>query len=161
MIVSQFKDLIVVPTLKYLDPEIPFSDAAVNLLLLTWATESQGGKYIKQLGGGPALSVFQMERDTHDDHWKNWLRYKPDLWTKVDKLTLRHQFLLDRFDELAGNLYYATAMARVHYYRSSYKLPDADDEIGLAMMWKGVYNTHLGAGVPSKAINDYRKYVTG
>jgi hypothetical protein len=160
VIASQFKDLIVVPTLKYLDPEIPFSDAAVNLLLLTWATESHGGKYIKQLGGGPALSVFQMERATHDDHWKNWLRYKPDLWTKVDTLTLRHQFLLDRFDELAGNLYYATAMARVHYFRSRYPLPSADDEIGLAMMWKDVYNTHLGKGVPDKAINDYRKYVT-
>jgi hypothetical protein len=161
MIASQFKDLIVVPTLNHLDPEIPFSDAAVNLLLLTWATESHGGKYIQQLGGGPALSVFQMERATYADHRDNYLRNRPALWTKVNALTLYHQFLPSSFDELAGNLYHATAMARVHYFRSPRKLPAADDEMGLAMMWKDVYNTHLGKGTPDKAINDYRKYVTG
>ena len=38
-----------------------YSDAAVDLLMLTAAQESACGKYIRQLGNGPALGIFQME----------------------------------------------------------------------------------------------------
>jgi hypothetical protein len=158
MDVNQFKDLIVVQTLQFLDPEIPYSESAVNLLLLTWATESHGGRYIKQLGDGPALGVFQMEPATYRDLWRNYLSYKDGLAGKVNGLGLE----LSAFDDcesMIGNLYYATAMARVHYYRSTYKLPVADDVPGLAKMWKTVYNTHLGKGTVDKAIADYHKYV--
>ncbi len=155
---GQFKDLIVTPTLQFLEPEIPYSESAVNLLLLTWATESHGGKYIKQLGTGPALGVFQMEPATYRDLWRNYLSYKGGLAGKINNLGLE----LSAFDDcesMIGNLYYATAMSRVHYYRSTYKLPVADDVTGLAKMWKTVYNTHLGKGSVDKAIADYRKYV--
>jgi len=46
------------------------SDAAVNLLLMIAAHESGGFKYRRQIGGGPALGVFQMEPPTHDDIWR-------------------------------------------------------------------------------------------
>jgi hypothetical protein len=46
------------------------SDAAVNLLLMIAAHESGGFKYRRQIGGGPALGVFQMEPPTHDDVWR-------------------------------------------------------------------------------------------
>jgi hypothetical protein len=157
MDVNQFKDLIVIPTLQFLETEIPYSESAVNLLLLTWATESHGGKYIKQLGTGPALGVFQMEPATYADINRNYLRYHRGLSGKLNSILALWPF--EPRDCLIGNLYYATAMARVHYYRSTYKLPVADDVTGLAKMWKTVYNTHLGKGTVDKAITDYHKYV--
>lgn len=157
MDVNQFKDLIVVRTLEFLEPEIPYSESAVNLLLLTWATESQGGKYIKQLGTGPALGIFQMEPATYRDIWQNYLSYKPDLSDKLNGLCCALAF--PKGENMIGNLYYATAMARVHYRRSTYALPTADNVPALAKMWKTVYNTHLGKGTVDKAIADYRKYV--
>ena len=43
------------------------SDNAVNLLMGTAAQESHLGKYRKQIGGGPALGIFQMEPATFND----------------------------------------------------------------------------------------------
>ena len=45
------------------------SPAARALLLGTAAQESAMGRYIRQLRGGPALGIFQMEPATHDDIW--------------------------------------------------------------------------------------------
>lgn len=60
---NQFKEHVVVPVLKYLEPEIPYSESAVNLLLMTAAHESRGGTYLKQING-PALGVYQMDQLT-------------------------------------------------------------------------------------------------
>jgi len=46
------------------------SDAALNMLLMIAAHESLGFKFRRQIGGGPALGVFQMEPPTHDDVWR-------------------------------------------------------------------------------------------
>ena len=40
----QFKEYVVKPTLEYLSDEIPYSDEAVDLLMLTAGHESKGGK---------------------------------------------------------------------------------------------------------------------
>src|SRR5258708_26545125 len=36
-----------------------------------------------QLGGGPAVGLFQMEPTTHDDCWTNFLNFRPVLAGKV------------------------------------------------------------------------------
>ena len=46
------------------------SDHAVELMLMIAAHESLGFKFRRQIGGGPALGVFQMEPPTHDDIWR-------------------------------------------------------------------------------------------
>lgn len=43
-----------------------YSVDAVELLMLTAATESNLGYYLKQVGGGPALGIFQCEPNTYD-----------------------------------------------------------------------------------------------
>jgi hypothetical protein len=53
-----------------------------------------------------------------------------------------------RHDQLAWNLGYATAIARLVYYRRPEPLPHADDLAGLARYWKVHFNSHLGAGAP-------------
>jgi len=45
------------------------SDAAVELMAMIVAHESLGCKFIRQNGGGPARSWWQIEKPTHDDVW--------------------------------------------------------------------------------------------
>ena len=71
----QLKELIIIPTLHDL---VSFSDDAVQLLLFTCAVESDGGTYLKQLKG-PALGIYQMEPETHNDIWQNYIKSKTSL----------------------------------------------------------------------------------
>lgn len=144
----QFREYIVRPILKHLEPEIPYSLAAENLLMGIASHESKF-KYIRQVGGGPARGFFQMEPVTEQDIWENYLRYKGDLRDKIVQLQGRVEF------DLAGNLAYQVAMARVHIWRSPYPLPEHDDIEGQAKLWKVAYNTYKGKGTVEKFIADY------
>ena len=48
--------------------------------------------------------------------------------------------------QLTGNLFYATAVARLLYWRAPRKLPAPDDIWGLAHYWKDFFNTVEGKG---------------
>lgn len=48
-----------------------YSQEAVELLAMMCAHESLGTKYRKQVGGGPARGIFQIEFATHDSIWDN------------------------------------------------------------------------------------------
>jgi len=61
-------------------------------------------------------------------------------------------------EQMAGNDFYACAMARVLYYRRPEPLPLPSDIDGLAAYWKQWYNTPLGKGDPVKWKNLYRAY---
>lgn len=131
------------------------SPEAVQLLLGTAAQESHMGRYLRQING-PALGIFQMEPTTHDDIWTNYLQYRTALSRMVSKL---------RVDmpigprQMAGNLYYAAAMARIHYRRVPEPLPQVGDLSGMAEYWKKHYNTHLGAGTEDEFIANYERFV--
>lgn len=158
---------IIRPVLEYLHPEIPYSLAAENLLMGTAAQESQLGRYLVQLGSGPARGIFQMEDATHDDIndendlYDNFLRFRQHIDAKVDALRLPARLPFDDQDapNLIGNLYYAAAMCRVHYYRAPGALPAAGDIPALAAYWKKIYNTHLGAGTETEFIENYHRYL--
>ena len=72
----QFREEIVLPVLLRLDVADPgqHSVAAEQLLLGTLVTES-AGKYLVQLGGGRARSMFQVEPATCRDVFENYLAY--------------------------------------------------------------------------------------
>lgn len=143
---GQLREYIVRPVLRRLGK---YSEGAEELLMLTAATESLCGEYLHQVGG-PALGLFQMEPATHDDIWENYLKYKPELAAIVKQFGHHTR-------ELPGNLYYATAMARIHYLRVPDALPSPMDVQGLAQYWKDHYNTHLGAGDPAEASEKYQQ----
>lgn len=136
--VDQLRKLIIRPTLKFLEPEIPYSLAAENLLVMTAAHESHLGYYFKQVNG-PAEGIYQMEPNTASDIWDNYLEYNPELAVKVNMLCSPSDMR-----DCIGNLFYATALARVHYRRVPDALPLEDDYEGLANYAKDFYNTHLG-----------------
>lgn len=133
------------------------SPGAVELLLLTMAAESEFGTYLYQVGGGPALGVYQMERKTEADIWNNWLRYRDVERRKVMGYSgvygpgdIRH---------LSFNLEYQTAMARIKYLREPEPIPDADDVLSLAKYWKRYWNTYRGKGTVAGAVEKYGRYV--
>jgi hypothetical protein len=152
---KQLKEYVIIPVLEKLDM---FSESAVQLLLGTAAVESDMGHYLHQIKG-PALGIYQMEPKTHNDIWDNYLKYRPELRQLMhDKITEKHIP-----NQLIGNLFYATAMARLHYKRAPAYLPEANNIDGLAKYWRNFYNTPKGAHSDKKAIakfiNKYEQYV--
>lgn len=169
---AHLREKVIQPVLTHLGL---YSLSAENLLVLTAAVESKSGRYLIQLGNGPARGIYQMEGATHDDIWRNFLRYKgaesfDSIAEYLSRVDLAPDTLAERVrswqipglhdeenaDEMVGNLFYATAMARIHYLRRPEPLPADDDYEGLAQYWKKHYNTHLGAGTVEKALAAYR-----
>lgn len=142
---KQLLTLVVRPTLQKLKLH---SQAAEQLIIGTIYQESHG-KYLKQLGSGPALGIIQMEPATYKDIWDNYLAYKRKLANKITELSSMESLDEDmRPDEsqLITNLSFAVAMCRAHYLRKKPPLPKAGDVDGMARYWKEHYNTPLGAG---------------
>lgn len=156
---QQLRTLVVRPTLTHMGMH---SLEAENLLLGTAAQESRLGHYLHQVGGGPALGIYQMEPETHWDIWRNFLSWRPQISAKVRSLAGHRwvgEFVGDA--ELVGNLFYATALARIHYWRRPEPLPRAGDLAGLAHYWKAFYNTAAGRGTEAEFVENYRRYVGG
>lgn len=132
------------------------SDAAINLIMGTIAQESAMGKYRRQLGGGPARGICQMEPATEKDIWSNFLRYKIQLRTRLSSLCSVYG---PDPKQMETNDTYAILMCRMHYMRVRVELPDAGDVNGLANYWKLYYNTPLGKGTAKEFIENYKKYL--
>lgn len=146
---NQLCELVIAPTLDVIELN---SDVAVNLLVGTVFQESAGGEYLKQLGGGPALGIYQIEPNTHTDVWENYLDYRASLTSKVEKLLSPE----DKEQQLISNLSYATAIARIIYYRKPQALPsDANDIQALGEYWKEHYNTAAGAGTVEEFVHNF------
>ncbi len=128
-----------------------YSPAAENLVYGTISAESKRGTFLWQLNGGPALGICQMEPGTHDDIWRNYLKYHKELSAKLMRIGsgVDHKSLL-------YNLKYAIAMCRVNYRRFHEPLPAASDIKGLADYWKRYYNTFLGKGRTEEFIEAYK-----
>ena len=134
-----------------------YSEVAVNLLLGTMAAESLFGTYLRQLNGGPALGIFQMEPATERDIWNNYLYHG-----RIPKRKAIYDISGIRSADsraLEGNLYYAICMARLHYRRVKAPFPEASDVAGMAYYWMTFYNTPKGKGTQRKFIRNYKKYI--
>jgi len=153
---NQLHDLVVKPALIALEKK--YSQPAARALIMgTIAHESMSGRYIKQVGGS-ALGIIQMEPITHDDIWKNYLQYKPEL---VNRLTLLFDIKTPNAERLIYDLRYNIVMCRMHYYRVNEKLPAADDVKSLASYWKNHYNTEKGGGTREQFIQHFNHYIAG
>jgi hypothetical protein len=163
MHVRQFRDFVIRPVLSHLDKVDPgiASPAAEELLLGTIAHES-GFRFLDQVTGpadrelGPAIGLYQVEPRTRGDIHDNYLAYKPSLARAVAELMTRVP-MPDQ--QLATNLAYATAVARLVYRRSPVSLAAPGDVGGHARVWKRVYNTSLGAGREEQFVEAWRRLV--
>ena len=134
------------------------SEAAEELLLGTALQESLFLRYRRQMGGGPAVSYFQMEPATHNDIWDNYLKYRKELAAMA--ISFLSSVSADKIAELESNDEYATAMARIHYMRVPASLPKAGDVTEQANYWKQYYNTSLGKGKPYEYIEKWQHYLS-
>ncbi len=150
---TQFRELIIKPVL--LDLQM-YSPEAMELLVFTCATESSGGKYLKQVRG-PALGVFQMEPATYNDLWQNYIIKNPRL-----ALILASNFNTANMhseDVMIYDLRYATAMARIFYHRIPKPLPAFDDVHAIWAYYKKYYNTAQGAANEAESILQYNVWI--
>lgn len=130
--------------------------AAEELVLGTGIQESLL-VHRQQLGGGPALGLFQMEPATHDDCWENYLNFRPDFGGKVKRTLDAGQS--PSAETMKVNDRYAAAMCRVRYARVPAALPPAGAIEEMANYWKQHYNTPLGAGSPEEFLEKWPRYV--
>lgn len=150
---TQFRDLILIPSLKAIDM---LSDRAVTLLLATMAQESQFGKYVSQISG-PARGVFQMEKNTYNDLLLNFFATHPVLTKKTLEFCGFSQ--LPSADEMVSNLKFACIIARVFYFRVPHELPDEHDINGVWEYYKAHWNTNLGAATKEQFLQNYSRYI--
>lgn len=146
-------NFVIRPCLIYLEA---WSEGAENLLLGTAAQESHLGTYLVQING-PARGIYQCEPATHRDLWENFLNYHGRLSDKIINLTAASQ--QGPVDQLVWNLWYATAICRAHYLRYKDPIPDAQDILGMAQLWKRRYNTELGAGTVDEFLENYDRFI--
>lgn len=148
----QFTSLIVRPALAFIGLH---NESAVQLLVGTATQESGLGRYLGQLGNGPARGVFQIEPATHRDVWRNFLKYRAGLAGKVGALDSGAQTPGGESLSLIGNLHYQAAIARVIYLRAPEPLPRPGDVDGMARLWKLRYNTPAGRGTEAEFIRNF------
>ena len=151
--IQQLRDLVVRPALEIIGLG---GTAAEELMIGTILQESNGGHWLHQLGSGPAIGICQMEPTTHDDIWKNYLRFHSDLAAKLQSLTVAAHVGEMPASEMAGNLYYAVAMARLVYARVHEPLPPAGDLAAQAAYYKQHYNTAGGAATTLQYVANWQ-----
>ncbi len=155
------------------------SEAAEALLLATAAVESHCGLRLRQLGGGPALSPWQVEPATAMDVWDGWAlgtrtqlvdigngpqpfpHYRrPELARALNELTVLGQPLAFDMAQLGWNLAVGCAAARLVYWqRVPGALPPAGDRDAQWTVYKKHFNTHLGATTRDKFMGAWRTFV--
>lgn len=157
--VQQFRTRVVQPVLQTLGGwnSAMNTPAAENLLVGTAIQESHL-TYLAQLGGGPALGIMQVEPNTHDDVWTNYLAYRNDLAEVVSGFSAGTGHSAD---QLPWNMAYCVAIARLVYWRQPDPMPSNPEDLeSLGDYWKAHYNTAGGAGTAQEWVENYQKYVT-
>lgn len=149
---KQLRELIIKPALSKLQM---YSTNAEEILVFTCATESLGGKYLKQVNG-PALGIYQMEPNTYTDIWENYIKNRGAL---LNMLTLN--FDVGRIplpERMVYDLRFATAMARLHYARAKEPLPSAENVDAIWKYYKKYYNTPLGKAKKNQQLSIIRSF---
>lgn len=131
------------------------SPAAIELMMGTWAVESDGGRWLKQFGNGPARSAWMIEKPTFCDIIKrcNFIH------EEVIGMTAKYSSTLSDSDFLLieTNHKLACQIARLKYFLCPEIIPETLE--GQAQYWKTWYNTYKGAGTIDKYLSKYNAYV--
>jgi hypothetical protein len=129
---------------------------AAEALVLGTAMAESGLRYVKQLGTGPALGLWQIEPATEADVHENYLAYRPIAQTLVNDVRgVAHPMAL------AGNMPYGAMMCRLVYYRAPEPVPALGADLDgtakhMATFWKRRYNTAQGKGKAEDVVPVFR-----
>lgn len=123
-----------------------YSPEAVELLAMICAHESSGGKYRRQIGGGPALGIFQMEPVTHNSIWDN----SDTIHARAERFGIKRNLSQLEVDDR-----YAVFVARHYLAMDKNPLPKTPEE--MAKYCKSYWN-RTGKATPEKYLADYNRW---
>lgn len=132
-----------------------YSLPAIVLMSATAATESRGGRAIRQDNNGPARGIFQEEPIRYDDI-ENYLDKHLDLGMIVRDTRLING--PQGINQLQGNLYLAAAHCRVGYFMCAEPLPDIKKD-AVWEYYKRWWNSYAGAATREKFFTDWELYM--
>ena len=154
---AAFARRVIAPAIEILAGVEPRIDSpSARVLLLGTAIQESGLAALEQRGG-PALGFFQIEPATLADVYHRYLaKRRPDLLAAVDGLKAPG---IDAADQLAGNMLFACAIARIRFWMvPAPPLPAADDLDGLGEYWDRFYNRNPAHGTAAEWVAAYRRY---
>ena len=120
--------------------KVPNTIEARELIFETGNAET-GYRHLEQMGGGPSLSFWQLESNTIQDIWDNYISYRTNYIQMAYELGLRDGEL--DFCVMS-NIALAVFFTRVYYRRQPGAIPLTPEE--RADYWKQYYNTEGGKG---------------
>lgn len=153
--IAQFRELIIKSTLNDLKM---YSENAEELLVFTCAAESVGGTYLKQVSGR-ALGIYQMEPETYNDIWQNYIQKKPSIGMIL--FSNFNSIFMPSEEIMIYDLRFATAMARLFYHRIPHPLPNKNDPNEIWEYYKQYYNTEKGKAEKHSSISKYLQFIHG
>lgn len=130
---SELSQYVIRPTLIYLDRHSPCAEA---LLLGVAASQSALGAALHDRRGHGLYRIAELR---HQSVWDHFLARDPELASLVRGLASQHAFLNGPHLELTVNLRYATAIAWMLIEEQAPRLPEADDLLGLAKIWRQIF----------------------
>jgi len=130
---SELRQHVIRPTLVYLGRHSPTAEA---LLLGAAASQSALGAALDDRRGHGLYRIAELR---HQLLWDQHLARDPELASRVRGLASQHAFLAAPHLELTVNLRYATAIAWLLVEAADAPLPAADDLLGLARVWRQVF----------------------
>ena len=149
---------VIKPVLQALEPSIPWTQTAENLILGIAAHESGGFVHRVQIGGGPARGLWQMELVTFRDLNDRYLAVRPVLRGKADGLWPNDG--TDPWLQIETNDKFACACARIRCFMSPAKISfDPRDVFEMSRWWSANYNTRRDPVMESQFVANYRRYV--
>lgn len=153
---EQLLENIIRPVLK----DLKMHSSAAEILMLGTAIIESDLHYIKQIKG-PALGIYQVEPGTHKDNFVNYLNFRGRDFVKrrIDKFSVVYTGIHPPHEQLVWNLAYATAQARLVYWRRPDPLPEKNDAEGLASYHKQHYNTYKGKTEVLKSIKVFDRLI--
>lgn len=125
------------------------SDDAVELLAMLCAHESSGGKHRRQIGGGPAIGIFQIEPVTHNSIWDN----SDTIRSRAKRLGIKEDV-----SKLEGDDKYSVFVARHYLAMDRNPLPKSYE--AMSKYCKSYWN-RTGKATPEKYLADYMTWKDG
>ena len=138
--IESIKDIIDDVLNQLEDVGIPNTEEARYLVFETGMAES-GYRHLEQIGGGPALSFWQIEDWVCQDIWDNFIVYRKPYIQAMYKLGLIEESIPFC---VFSNIALAAAFCRIYYRRMPGAIPNSMPE--RAAYWKRFYNTVEGKG---------------
>ena len=139
---NTIKDIIDDVLTRLEDPEIGITNTeeARDLIFETGNAET-GYRHLEQMGGGPAVSFFQLEANTIKDIWDNYIVYRKPLVRQAYELGFIEG---EKVFSVRTNVAVAVFFARIYYRRKPGAIPQTMED--RATYWKKHYNTEGGKG---------------